>query len=766
MKKIILSFIALVACGLVANAATKYQINVAGVEVTSDNASYISGGDITNGYGVYDASSNTLTLYNITISRTTSGDYALHNRDCFELKVKFVGACNLTSTKARAIRFDNNGSLEATSGSTVNVTGQNDGAVYVCKHSVIKFYGPGTFNIKSTSKKGAIQGNLSGTPASYEDVHFSSNVNATIESPESPLYDFNYVEFEDSCNVTLKATGNSSYPVVRNVKNVTFSSSSTSVQEPAILAPYGAYFSSSAKSIVSSSGSSIYNQDIFISNDYVAIFNSSYFPDASFRTALLNLYPKGYITTSDVNSRTNLDVSGYGIADLTGVNYFSKLTKLSCYNNLLTTLPSLPSTIQELYCSNNKFTQLVISHYKSLRYINISNNTSLTSLLCNDDALTGIDLSGCTALTVLHCGSNQFTSLPTLPTNLKYIHFDDNKLSGAITLLDRPQLVTLDVMDNPSLTGVTLARNSAFTTLHIERCTALKTLVMQNLSSFNFSSLTIPSTIEYFDCGFNTLTTLPTLPAGLVTLYCNNNKFTSLNITGKSALKALYAQNNTSLTSLSCNGNALTTLDVSGCTDLSYLDCNNNKLASLDVRGLKKLATLHAHNNVMTSFYATYCTALNELWVCRNNLTSLDLTGCTSLNVLWIMNNQIKGAAMPSLINTLRTIPTSESEGELGVFEHSYMSWPEGNQITNAQNMAARAKRWIPKQYNHNWYEIPLKGDVNGDGKINVSDVTALVNMILGTIPKDPDRGDINGDGNVNVSDVTALVNIILGSSN
>ena len=56
-----------------------------------------------------------------------------------------------------------------------------------------------------------------------------------------------------------------------------------------------------------------------------------------------------------------------------------------------------------------------------------------------------------------------------------------------------------------------------------------------------------------------------------------------------------------------------------------------------------------------------------------------------------------------------------------------------------------------------------LVGDVNGDGHVNVSDVTTLVNMILGVIPKDETRADINGDGKINVSDVTALVNIILG---
>ena len=59
--------------------------------------------------------------------------------------------------------------------------------------------------------------------------------------------------------------------------------------------------------------------------------------------------------------------------------------------------------------------------------------------------------------------------------------------------------------------------------------------------------------------------------------------------------------------------------------------------------------------------------------------------------------------------------------------------------------------------------EEVIPGDANGDGKVNVSDVTALINMILGVIPKDEARADINGDGIINVSDVTALVNIILG---
>ncbi|MBR1446006.1 MAG: hypothetical protein IJ586_02820, partial [Alloprevotella sp.] len=52
--------------------------------------------------------------------------------------------------------------------------------------------------------------------------------------------------------------------------------------------------------------------------------------------------------------------------------------------------------------------------------------------------------------------------------------------------------------------------------------------------------------------------------------------------------------------------------------------------------------------------------------------------------------------------------------------------------------------------------------DLNGDGSINVGDVTTLVNMILGKTEKVP-AADLNGDGSINVGDVTTLVNMILG---
>ena len=59
----------------------------------------------------------------------------------------------------------------------------------------------------------------------------------------------------------------------------------------------------------------------------------------------------------------------------------------------------------------------------------------------------------------------------------------------------------------------------------------------------------------------------------------------------------------------------------------------------------------------------------------------------------------------------------------------------------------------------------PKRGDVNGDGRRNVSDIMLIVNYILGQTSEDFNTvlADLNNDGNVNVSDIMILVNIILG---
>ena len=60
-----------------------------------------------------------------------------------------------------------------------------------------------------------------------------------------------------------------------------------------------------------------------------------------------------------------------------------------------------------------------------------------------------------------------------------------------------------------------------------------------------------------------------------------------------------------------------------------------------------------------------------------------------------------------------------------------------------------------------------LRGDVNGDGKVNISDVTALINYLLtgNAAAINLTNADANKDGYLNISDVTALINYLLSGT-
>ena len=57
-----------------------------------------------------------------------------------------------------------------------------------------------------------------------------------------------------------------------------------------------------------------------------------------------------------------------------------------------------------------------------------------------------------------------------------------------------------------------------------------------------------------------------------------------------------------------------------------------------------------------------------------------------------------------------------------------------------------------------------VRGDVNGDGIVNISDVTTLLNLLMidGEMPA---AADFNGDGVKNISDVTSMITYLMSSS-
>lgn len=54
-----------------------------------------------------------------------------------------------------------------------------------------------------------------------------------------------------------------------------------------------------------------------------------------------------------------------------------------------------------------------------------------------------------------------------------------------------------------------------------------------------------------------------------------------------------------------------------------------------------------------------------------------------------------------------------------------------------------------------------LKGDVNGDGAVNVADISAIISVMAGEATYT--TADINGDGTVNVADISSVIDIMAG---
>lgn len=378
------------------------------------------------------------------------------------------------------------------------------------------------------------------------------------------------------------------------------------------------------------------------------------------------------ILYSDVRGVAGLDVHGRNISSLDGIEYFSELEYLYCYNNQLTSLDvsrnskltdlscgankltsldlSENTNLTKLGCSGNQLTVLDISNNTALTLIDcienkiekldISNNTELTKLFCDKNRLKALDLSKNPDLTNLNCSSNQILTLDVSKNyKLDILICDKNSLTSLdlkgnpnITMLhcDSNQLRTLDLSENIWLREISCWKNS-LTTLDVSKNTALFSL---NCSENRLTTLDVSSNpkLVWLDCGFNQLTKLDVSKNTVLSnLTCGSNKLTTLDISS-----------NTDLNRLICDFNQLTALDISKNINLTLLICNYNKLTKLDVSNNTKLIQLACSTNKITTLDLSNHSALTSLFCFSNQLTELDLSKNKALTFFDCQHNQIK----------------------------------------------------------------------------------------------------------------------------
>ena len=89
--------------------------------------------------------------------------------------------------------------------------------------------------------------------------------------------------------------------------------------------------------------------------------------------------------------------------------------------------------------------------------------------------------------------------------------------------------------------------------------------------------------------------------------------------------------------------------------------------------------------------------------------------------------------------------------------------------VTNAEGTTTIALSDVQNMYfsNEAGGSDFLNGDVNKDGAVNIADVTALIDYLLGgdAANINLDAADVNGDNTINIADVTALIDLLLSNN-
>ncbi len=213
-------------------------------------------------------------------------------------------------------------------------------------------------------------------------------------------------------------------------------------------------------------------------------------PDAAFKTALLanaaiNTNADGEIQCTEAAAFNGaINVSGLGIANLTGIEAFPLITSLNCSNNNLTSLNISANTslVSIDFSSNN------------INNLNFTPNANITSLQIFNNQLSGtLNLSACTNLVNVNFGNNQISSVLLPATNTLGIINCPNNLLTAINVTANPSLTNLTCTNN-NITSLDLSQNPNLNNLfcNINQLTSLNIQNGNNTNLGAFSTLSNP----------------------------------------------------------------------------------------------------------------------------------------------------------------------------------------------------------------------------------------------------------------------------------
>ena len=294
------------------------------------------------------------------------------------------------------------------------------------------------------------------------------------------------------------------------------------------------------------------------------------FPDKNFRDVVktFDTDDNNILSDTEIAAVKEIDCKGRAITNLKGIEYFTALEDLYCYDNELTELDlSQNIKLEELNCSTNRLTVL-----------DLSQNPKLKMVICSDNALTALNLSSNSKLTNLNASGNirEITltgntfDLSSLPG------FDASRMSGLTG--GKVSGSTLTVDGNAAV--VTYSYDLGYTGTELDD--AEKDVIFTLAIAGRGTDIDINKT-NFPDKDFREL---------LLDKEANIDR----NQDGKLSTWEIALVQDIDVYDMEI-------ADLTGIeyfTELKYLDCAGNHLTSLDLSRNTKLAELDAENNTYT----------------------------------------------------------------------------------------------------------------------------------------------------------------------
>ena len=314
----------------------------------------------------------------------------------------------------------------------------------------------------------------------------------------------------------------------------------------------------------------------------VDMFN---FPDKNFRDVVktFDTDDNNILSDTEIAAVKKIDCKGRAITNLKGIEYFTALEYLYCYDNELTELDLRRNTkLKELNCSTNRLTVL-----------DLSQNPKLKRVICSENALTALNLSSNSKLTNLSASGNireitltgntfDLSSLPGFDAS-RMSGLTDGKVSGSTLTVDGNAAVVTYSYDL-GYTGTELddAEKDVIFTLAIAGRGTDIAINETNFPDKDFREFLLDkeSNIDRNQDG--------KLSTGEIALVQDIDVY-DMEIADLTGIEYF-----TELKYLDCAGNHLTCLDLSRNTELAELDAENNTYTITPVNDRFYLASLPA----------------------------------------------------------------------------------------------------------------------------------------------------------------------------